>query len=70
MPSDIFFPWEGSHAIHGMEEGLLGFFMMFLYTLPDASSGTTMGGLNMNQVGIVFLVIGIGMIVLGWFLRK
>ena len=50
---------------HAVEQDL-----NILYALPGASGEGTPGGLNMNQVGIVFLVIGIGMIVLGWFLRK
>jgi len=44
--------------------------MMILYALPGASGGRGMGGMNMMQIGIFFLIIGIIMFILGYFLRK
>lgn len=49
---------------------ILGIFMMILYALPGASGGRGMGGMNMMQIGIFFLIIGIIMFILGYFLRK
>jgi len=49
---------------------ILGIWMFALYLMPGASGGRMAGGLNMNQVGILFLVIGIIMIILGGILRK
>jgi hypothetical protein len=49
---------------------ILGIFMTILFTFPGASSGTMGGGLNIFQMGILFLIIGIIMIILGYFLRK
>lgn len=49
---------------------VLGIFMIFLSTMPGASSGTGAGGLDMLQIGIVFLIIGIVMAILGVLLRK
>ena len=49
---------------------ILGIFMIILFTLPDASSGTGASGLNIMQIGIVFLVIGIIILILGYVLRK
>jgi hypothetical protein len=49
---------------------ILGIFMIVLFALPGASSGVGAGGLNMMQIGILFLVIGIIMLILGSILRK
>jgi len=49
---------------------ILGIFMIVLFTLPGASSGRGAGGLDVMQIGIVFLIIGIIMLILGVFLRK
>jgi len=44
--------------------------MGVLFIIPGASSGRTAGGLNINQVGILFIIIGIIMLILGIVLRK
>jgi len=49
---------------------ILGIFMIMLITLPGASSGRGAGGLDIMQIGILFLVIGMVMLILGIFLRK
>ena len=49
---------------------ILGIFMMILFTMPGASGGRTAGNLDINQIGIIFLIIGIVMILLGFMLRK
>ena len=48
---------------------ILGIIMIVLYTMPGASGARGMGGMNMMQSGIVFLIIGIVMMVTGWMLR-
>ena len=49
---------------------VLGTFMIVLFTLSGTTGGTGAGGLNMTQIGILFLVIGIIMLLLGYILRK
>ncbi len=49
---------------------ILGIFMIVLFTLPGASGGRGMGGLDMMQIGIMFLIIGILLLISGFFLRK
>jgi len=49
---------------------ILGIFMMILFIQPGASSGRGAGGMNMMQIGIIFLLIGIIMLILGVILRK
>ncbi len=48
---------------------ILGIIMIVFYTMPGASGARGMGGMNMMQIGIVFLIIGIVMMVTGWMLR-
>jgi len=49
---------------------LLGIFMNVLFTMPGASGGRGMGGLDIMQIGLLFIVIGIIMIIFGFVLRK
>ena len=49
---------------------ILGLFMMTLYTMSGASGGRGAGGLDMMQIGILFLIIGIVLLISGFFLRK
>ena len=49
---------------------ILGIFMFALSSMPGASSGRGAGGLGIMQFGLIFLVIGIIMIILGFVLRK
>ena len=64
--------WKEWKSLIGGGIGLiiLGIFMIILYTMPSASAGRGAGGLNIMQFGIIFLVIGIGMMILGVLLRK
>jgi len=48
---------------------ILGIIMIVFYTMPGTSGARGMGGMNMMQIGIVFLIIGIVMMVTGWMLR-
>ena len=49
---------------------ILGIIMIMLYLQPGASGGRGVGGLNIMQIGIIFLLIGIFMLILGFILRK
>jgi len=49
---------------------ILGIFMVALFSIPGASSGRGAGGLDIMQIGLIFIVIGIIMITLGFVLRK
>jgi hypothetical protein len=49
---------------------ILGIFMVFLFSMPGASGGRGIGGLDIMQIGLIFIVIGIIMIILGFVLRK
>jgi hypothetical protein len=41
---------------------ILGIFMVFLFSMPGASGGRGIGGLDIMQIGLIFIVIGIIMI--------
>jgi len=64
--------WKEWKSLIGGGTGfiILGIFMIFLFTMPGASEGKGMGGMNMIQIGIIFLIIGIIMIILGGIMRK
>jgi hypothetical protein len=49
---------------------ILGIYMVLLFSKPGASGSRGIGGLDIMQIGLLFIVIGIIMIILGFLLRK
>ena len=49
----------------GTVMNLLGLIMLLFSFMPSSSGATGLGGLNMMQIGLFFLVIGFVMIIYG-----
>lgn len=49
---------------------ILGAIMVVLFLQPGVSSGYGPGGLDMMQIGLIFFIVGIAMLMLGILLKN
>jgi hypothetical protein len=49
---------------------ILGIFLLALYTIPGGSGGRTTFDLDFMEIGLMFIVVGIILLIFGFALRK
>ena len=64
--------WKEWKSLLGGGAGflILGIIMVILFLQPGVSGGRGPGGLDIMQIGLIFIIIGIVMLMLGIVLRK